>query len=678
MNRENSRRCLGLTLLGIAIMLTASAPAGATVTRGDGAQLIVPSTGAVSLQNPAFAPNGATLMFTRYTDGYDGNTGGVFKVPSNGGLTSPIWPNDAATNVNGLASWNGAANRVTFAVSTGNGDIATAPSTGGARPTLVAQAPANQSYLEPTYSPDGHWIVFEKDVASPLSDDQTIGSLELVRTSGGPVTPLVSGNDNRLPVWSPDGKQILFQRRLPDASGHFTSDYHLFTIAAPPSIGAKPKQITGLPGTASAGDNCDSDASWSPDGKWILASACYGNTPPCPGNPSITESNLFLISAAGTQVVRATYSPSEEDGAPAMSPDGRWIYFESHRSACDDQSPSQIWRIASPVRSDGSTQVVRPTTSAPVQASSPSAQNPCYLGSSARLLFNVFTSGYNNPTNSGSAGLFVTSGGLDSSRTVVLHSGQSAVNEPGSCYNAVTGRIAYASDLPSAFSDTDNVWTSLPGALNSSEHEVTCYRGPLHAQEPSWSPDGRHLTYELANDNAPNATTIWTIPATNDCAHPVPPTRIYPCPKCAVSTDNHQPNWSPNGAEIVFQRQINPPNGPINLWTVKPDGSQPTAITSDANSDTDASWSPDSSSIVYSTDLGAPTGIANLFVVKATPGGAKARLTSQCYYDGAPSWSPDGRWVSFETWADPHAANNEFTTAIWRIAATTRPLAPKC
>jgi TolB protein len=484
------------------------------------------------------------------------------------------------------------------------------------------------------------------------------------------VTPLITGGDDRLPVFSPNGKLILFQRRTV-----LTGDYNLFTINVATH---QLVQVTGRAGTATAGTNCDSDASWSPDGRWILDSACYGSLPACPGHSSITEDKIFLVSADGTQVIQVTRTPTEEDGAPAMSPDGRWIYFESHRTPCDDNSPSEIWRIGSPVRSDGARQIFRATQTSPISAPVPSAQNPCYLPNSSQLLFTVFTDQYNGNSNSGSAGLFRIPAAGGSPRGVVFQSGQSAVNLPGTCYSAAAGRIAYASDVPTGFSNTDNIWTSAPGSLNDAEREVTCYRPPFHAQEPSWSPDGKTIVFELDNDNAPNATTIMTVSAANDCAHPVAPKRIYPCPGCAVTTDNHEPNWSPNGSQIVFQRETQPPNGPINLWVVEPDGSAPTPVTSDPNSDTDPSWSPDSSSIVYSTDTGAPTGVANLWIVAATQGGAKHRLTSECYYDGAPSWSPDGRWVSFETWSDFHVHNHEYPTAIWRIPANAKPAAPKC
>ena len=45
--------------------------------------------------------------------------------------------------------------------------------------------------------------------------------------------------------------------------------------------------------------------------------------------------------------VRITYSDEREDGAPSVSPDGRWAAFESHRAE-DEDSPTDLWIISVP------------------------------------------------------------------------------------------------------------------------------------------------------------------------------------------------------------------------------------------------------------------------------------------------------------------------------------------
>jgi TolB protein len=336
---------------GLALMLVCmpALTAAASTPRGDGAELVYATTASNSAQNPAFSPDGTMLMFTLYSRGYDGNggPGGVWKMPAQGGTASPIYQGYGATNVNGLASWNSIADRVAFADTQDaaklNGDIWIVRPDGTAlqRVTDAAAAPGH-AYQEPTFSPDGSAIAFEDDldVGATQSSDGTLGAIAILSLRDGSARRVVSDGDNRLPVWSPDGSRILFQRRTNAVED---GGYHLFTVH-PDGSG-----LTQITGNDSSVDHCDSDASWSADGQWIVESARYGASLPCPDGSGDTESKIYLISADGSHVVQVTSDPAEEDGAPVMSPDGRWIYFESHRAVHDDDSPTQIWRIANPL-----------------------------------------------------------------------------------------------------------------------------------------------------------------------------------------------------------------------------------------------------------------------------------------------------------------------------------------
>lgn len=334
-------------------------------------------------------------------------------------------------------------------------------------------------------------------------------------------------------------------------------------------------------------------------------------------------------------------------------------------------------RAAQPVpnRPDGSVQVFRPA------GAGYSAEHPCFALGGSRIIFTEYTGGYNNASNSGSALIYALPAPGGVPRTLVYHLGNAAVNLPGSCYSRSAGRLVYSSDVGL----TDNIWTAVPAGLDDSERQVTCYMSPsLHALEPTWSPDGKFVVYALVNDRTPGRATLWRIAATSDCQHPLAPTEIVPGPRrCRAANsgaglDSREPNWAPNGTQIAFQRQSHAPGGPINLWTVAPDGCGLTQLTRDSNQDTDPSWSPDSRSIVYSTDFGSITGTANLFIIAPHVGAPAVRLTGQCFYDGAPSWSPDGRWVAFESWPVANPSGNDIPTALWRIRAGARPARPSC
>jgi TolB protein len=345
--------------LAASVCLVVPSGAAARVTRSDGAQLVVATTGALSAQNPAFSPGGGTLLFTRYNCGYDAQSdpacvhpgGGVFQTsPSPGSAIRPLWGAAEATNVNGLSSDNAATGRVAFAVDVPGTpksglpnicDVATvaasgAPSTFNRLTNLPAGS--NACDAEPTYSPNGRTIVFEQDTPRSGSSDGSIGRLFTISASGGAQVPLlptgrgVPSGDDRLPVWSPNGTMVLFQRR---SLSHLGDDcaFHLWTYDVQTKVQT---QVTGVAGATGGLDTCDSDASWSPDGRWLLDSAAYGG---------LNEDNIFLVSADGARLIRVTRA-AVEDGAPAMSPDRKWIYFESHRGS--DNAPTELWRIAMP------------------------------------------------------------------------------------------------------------------------------------------------------------------------------------------------------------------------------------------------------------------------------------------------------------------------------------------
>ncbi|MCP4655394.1 MAG: hypothetical protein GY856_08245 [bacterium] len=314
---------------------------------------------------------------------------------------------------------------------------------------------------------------------------------------------------------------------------------------------------------------------------------------------------------------------------------------------------------ASEIRADGALRLYAPAAGA-------SAQNPAFSPDGGTVLFTLFHEGYND----GPAGLYLLSllVSCPSGDPVALldEPDQDSVNLPGSSWNAATGRITFASDRR----DNDEVWTM---AADGSDLRRVTHTAAGYAIEPSFSPDGRWIVFEIDTE-APEPQqqgSIWAVRADGTGLRRVPPAKVTDGP--GAGTDDRQPNWSPRGDRILFQRRT-PGSDDWNLFTMAPDGSDLQPVITAPSSDTDASWSPDGERIVFSSDYGG-LGTPNLFVVAAA-GGTPLRVTRDAAYeDGAPSWSGDGEWIAFES----HLSQDEETPAgLWRIRAPSTPGGPEC
>jgi len=324
-------------------------PTPTTTSFPDGAtRLTTPPDGA-SDQNPAFSPDGAGsppphIVFTRFESGYNIGPAGLFLLDPSSGQTTRLTPWEDQDNVNLPGStWNAVLDRIVFASDRAEADDLWRIAPDGNDFSRITTHTGLPWYIEPSWSPDGQWIVFEARQPGQ-SEDGYLGKIWKVRADGTSLTQLTGGSgfDDRQPNWSPAGDRILFQRRVPSSD-----DWNLYTVA---TDGSDLRPVITAPSS-------DTDASWSPDGWWIVYSSDYGGLP---------IPNIYVVSADGGTPVRVTIDSTHENGAPSWSPDGTWIAFESHLGQ-DEDTPAALWRIAAPVLPN-TTPTVTPT---PTVTSSP-------------------------------------------------------------------------------------------------------------------------------------------------------------------------------------------------------------------------------------------------------------------------------------------------------------------
>ncbi len=157
-------------------------------------------------------------------------------------------------------------------------------------------------------------------------------------------------------------------------------------------------------------------------------------------------------------------------------------------------------------------------------------------------------------------------------------------------------------------------------------------------EAPNWSPDGQYL---LLNSRG----RLWKL-AVNG-GEPVE------VPTVGVTRANNDHGISPDGKTFVLSAG--------HIYTVAAEGGEPKQITSQSPSYYHG-WSPDGRWLAYC----APRkfGDAQNFDLYriAVEGGAEQRLTTHAGYDDGPDYSPDGRWIYFNS-------DRSGSWDIWRIPA---------
>src|SRR5687767_2663202 len=130
-------------------------------------------------------------------------------------------------------------------------------------------------------------------------------------SSSPPTVAIVSTRTDTQPLFSPDGRRVVFAANRSESYEIWVSDPNGMNGVKLTSMGAP---ITGTP-------------RWSPDGQMIAF-----------GSNVEGQFEIYVIPAAGGKLRRVTSDPAL-DHVPSFSSDGKWIYFGSNRTG-----RYQVWK----------------------------------------------------------------------------------------------------------------------------------------------------------------------------------------------------------------------------------------------------------------------------------------------------------------------------------------------
>src|SRR6185369_7471120 len=182
--------------------------------------------------------------------------------------------------------------------------------------------------------------------------------------------------------------------------------------------------------------------------------------------------------------------------------------------------------------------------------------------------------------------------------------------------------------LPPPASAMSAIESTLEVVTIASTDRRVVYHTTDHIEAPNWSRDGKYFLFNSGG-------RMYRLPESGGTPQPVDTGAAIKC--------NNDHGLSPDGRWLVISDQSDPDNK-SRIHLLPAAGGAPRRITSLAPSYWHG-WSPDGKTLAYCAERG---GEYDIYAI-ATAGGSETRLTSAKGLDDGPDYSPDGKYIYFNS-----------------------------